>query len=353
MENKKIIKNLIIGLITLSFLVSIGLNIFQYQQIRKLSKGANGGMPTENQSASDVISGPEVMQGGSSGGMTFTGKTTEPNQYHADDLEYQLNAAEEELDIALKQISDEAARKAELKKKESELQEYFFSTLGPSEESMRDSIRSEYSDVFEELNLSPEKQEKIIDILVNNSMASYDFSMEVQNTTPSEEKRAEFAERQKALREDAEEAQEKIKDIMGNTVYEKYREYNETRGLRYTVNEFVESLNESEKPTKEQQQRLITAMHEQSKKIYSEVYNEVSNEDTTFVFPSEREKRDYDYEEQMSRRLEYQDRRHEAYLSAAQDILSASQIKQLKAYFQKERDRSKLMMEISALRNAE
>lgn len=351
MENKKIIKNLIIGLIALSFLVSIGLNIFQYQQIRKLSKGANGGMPTENQSASDVISGPEVMQGGSSGGMTFTGKTTEPNQYHADDLEYQLNAAEEELDIALKQISDEAARKSELKKKESELQKYF-STFGLSEESMRDSIRSQYSDVFEELNLSPEKQEKIIDILVNNSMASYDFSMEVQNTTPSEEKRAEFAERQRALREDAEEAQEKIKDIMGNTDYEKYLEYNETRGQRYTVNEFVESLNESEKPTEQQQQRLITAMHEQSKKIYSEVYNEMSDEDTKFVFPSERES-DYDYEEQMSRSLEYQDRQHEAYLSAAQDILSASQIKQLKAYFQKERDRFKLMMEISALRNAE
>jgi hypothetical protein len=44
MENRKIIKNFTIGLIALSFLASIGLNIFQHQQIRKLYKGVNDGI---------------------------------------------------------------------------------------------------------------------------------------------------------------------------------------------------------------------------------------------------------------------------------------------------------------------
>jgi hypothetical protein len=42
MENRKLITNFTIGLMSLAFLVSIGFNIFQYQQIRKLSNGAMG-----------------------------------------------------------------------------------------------------------------------------------------------------------------------------------------------------------------------------------------------------------------------------------------------------------------------
>jgi hypothetical protein len=51
MENRKIIKNIAIGLICLSFLLSIGLNIFQHRQIRRLSGGVNDRMPSHKQSA--------------------------------------------------------------------------------------------------------------------------------------------------------------------------------------------------------------------------------------------------------------------------------------------------------------
>ena len=204
-------------------------------------------------------------------------------------------------------------------------------------------MRNQYSDFFEELNLSPEKQEKIIDILVNNRMASFEFRSDFQNATPSDEKTAEFAERRKALGEEAEATQDKIKDVLGNSDYERYQEYAETIQARSTVNKFVESLGGSDKPTEQQQKRLVAAIHEQLKAGYSKKNTEAGNEDAKFMSPSERET-DYDAEEQMAKMWEYRDRRDEAYLRAAQDILSASQLESLKEHFQYEREKMQFLL---------
>jgi hypothetical protein len=71
------------------------------------------------------VNGPEVAREGPSGGTTFTGKAKIPNQEQTDDLEYQLDAAEEELDMAQKHLAYKVARKAELKKKETKFQKKY------------------------------------------------------------------------------------------------------------------------------------------------------------------------------------------------------------------------------------
>ena len=162
--------------------------------------------------------------------------------------------------------------------------------------------------------------------------------MEMQNATPSEEKRAEFEQRQKALNEDQE---AKIKEFLGNSDYEKYQEYQRTSGFRYNVNGFMETLGSGEKLTEIQQQELIEAMKEETENISSEM----SDEDNKFLFPSER----YE-EERIGRYLERQERIHEAYIDAAKNILSSSQTDKYREYLKQRRDMIESSLKLQALR---
>ena len=116
MLNTKRGKKAFTSLAFLLFFASIGLNFFQHQKIRKLSTEGHGKMPAMNQSKIAVTSNREGIRGISEA-ATFSGKEREPHRDQVDELEYQLDAAEEELDIALKQISDAAERESEIEKK--------------------------------------------------------------------------------------------------------------------------------------------------------------------------------------------------------------------------------------------
>ena len=156
-----------------------------------------------------------------------------------------LHLAEEELDMAHEQLADEAAKKAELKKMESELQKRY--REDPSYKKMRrNSLDLQYGDLFEELNLSPEKLEEFKDLLVDLQTEFSDFYTEMQEVTPSEEKRAEFEQRSKELQENRE---TKIKEFLGDNNYEKYQEYQGTWLYKYNVTNFMATLESGEELT--------------------------------------------------------------------------------------------------------
>jgi hypothetical protein len=338
METQKVLIKIAYCLVGLSVIVLIGLTIFQHQQIKELSDNVDTETVAKDESAGEAIPGPvETTQNNDTQRTAVAGLEKEAYKNEVDELEYQLDAAEEELDMAQEQLSDELTRKEELKKMELELQKKY--RENPSyRKSMKNSLDRQYGDFFEKLNLSPEKLDEFKDLLVDQQMESSDFYTEMQNVTPSEEKRAEFEQRSKELNENRE---AEIKEFLGDSNYEKYQEYQGTWYLKYQVDNFMATLESGEELTDTQQQELIEAMKEEIKNISSER----SDEDNKFLFPSEM----YD-EERMERTMEYQDRRNEAYLNAAENILSSSQTAKYKEYLKQQRDMMESSMKLQALR---
>lgn len=331
MEIQKVLIKIAYCLVGISIVVLIGLTIFQHQQIKELSSDETLETVTKDETSGKAMPGTvETLE------KSSTQKST-PASKEIDELEYQLDAAEEELDMAHEQLADEAAKKAELKKMESELQKKYRES--PSyRNSMKNSLNRQYGDLFEELNLSPDKLDEFKDILVDNQMAYFDFYTEMQSVTPSEEKRAEFEQRSKDLHENR---QAEIREFLGDSDYEKYQEDRMTWGLKYNVTNFTANLESGEELTETQQQELIEAMKEELENINSEI----SDEDDKFLFPSET------YEEKnIERMLDYQDRMNEAYLNAARGILSSSQTEKYKEYLKQQRDMYESSMKMQALR---
>ena len=259
------------GLICLSFLISIGLNIFQSQQIKKLSRGVNQETSVNNESTGNTISGPgEAVQKGATGRATLAGKEKEPNKDEVNDLNYQLGAAEEEVDMANKQLSDELAKKAESVKNAIELQKKILQD--PAYKKMlRDTYKgmldTTYGPFFKELNLTPEKLGELKELLVDQVMASLDVSQETLGASPSEAKRAELQQRFEDLKK---ENDSKISALLGNTDFKKYETYRDRLSERQIVTMFTESLNPGDKLTEAQQQNLVNAMYQERKNVYSQ-----------------------------------------------------------------------------------
>jgi hypothetical protein len=260
-KRAKMIKKIILGLVSLSVAVLIGFSIYQSQQLKKLDNGADSGSIAGNGSGNVV---PESK--GTSDTALPAVQQKERNVNDVDDLKKQLDSTEKELDSANKKLSDEISRKAELKKKEIELQKQFMKD--PSyKNSMKNYLDTAYSEIFKELNLSPEKLDKLKDLIVEYQMTFSDINLDSYTASTDEEK----ATLKKRAEENYNENQSKLKDLLGNTDYQKYYDYNERGDARSTVNGFMDSLSTDEKLTKDQEKALIETMYKEQSKVFSEI----------------------------------------------------------------------------------
>lgn len=341
MDTKKTGKNLAVFLICLSAIALIGLNIYQHQQIKRYSQDVNH--KTSQETSVDVGStGGEVsgsdkgVQKGDTKRITVAGVEKNTSIDEVDELEYQLEAAEEELDMVHEQLAEDEAKKAEQKKLQKELQKRY--RENPSyRNSMKNFFDRQYADLFKKLNLSQEKLEEFKDLMVEENMAQQDIYLEFDDTTNlSKEEREELGQRYQALHEEYESKKE---DLLEGDDYEIYQAYTESQMERYNVNSYMATLGSDEKLTETQKEELVEAMHEARKDI---VYERIDNdsEDSSNMYS----------EENMAMMLKNEELRHEAYLNAAGSILSASQLEKFKTYLQQDRDQYKLIMEMSALR---
>jgi hypothetical protein len=331
------IKNIAIGLICLSVIALIGLNIHQHQQIEKVSQGTNAKTRVENSATTNQAA---VKQSPSSKGLNKPANLA-PNKYasgnsEVDDLNYQLDAAEEELAMVNRQLSENKAKKAEAEKVSVELQKKYREDTS-FKKSIRDSMAKEYADLFKKLNLSSEETEKFKDLLADEMMAQQDIYLDygTDYSSLTKEEQEELNKRYEALNKEYE---SKKADLLGENDYSIYQSYSSSMGERYYVTSFMESLSSEEKLTDTQKDDLIEAMSEEVKNI---VYERTDVDESASMYD----------EKTIARMLQYQDQRGEAYLKAANDILSEPQIEKLKAYLKREQDEYKLYLEMAALRN--
>jgi hypothetical protein len=338
METKKIIKNIAIGLICLLLPVLIALNIYQYQQNKKLSDNTTSEASVNNSSTTNaIVAKDNTLQKATARRTTLVTRGKAAGNNEADEINYQLDAAEEELDTVNGQLSKEEAKKAELKKAELELHKK--AMKDPSmKKNMKTSLDFQYGDLFKKLNLSPEKLEKFKDLLVDEMIAQQNIYLESEAdaTTLSKEKQAEMSQRYQALNKEYE--AKKIQ-LLGQNGYEECETYMERIGERFNVNGFMESITSGEKVTEAQKEELINAMYEERKDVKFIISDADTAESSNM----------YD-EKSIARMLDFQDRQGEAYIKAAKGILSASQVEQFKAYLKRQRDIAESSIKLEALR---
>jgi len=338
MDTKKTIKNLAIVLICLFGLALIGLNLYQHQQIKKATQGISTELSSDNQSpVADKTGAVSSRLKVADQNPSLAPGESQSAGNEGDDLSYQLEAAEEELEMINKQLSEEEAKKAEQRKIQKELQKRH--REDPSfKTSMKRRMDTQYADLFNKLNLSAEEEDKFKDLLVEEMMAQQDIYYEYDTdsyATLSREQQEELNQRYMVLQNEYESKKE---DLLGEENYVSYQTYSETQGERYNVNAFIETLDTGEKLTETTKEALIGAMHEAMSNV---AYERIDDDSESLSNPYS--------EKNIARMLANYDRRIDAYIKAGNSILSAPQLEQFKSYLQKEREQYKLIMEMSVL----
>jgi hypothetical protein len=321
MENKGMIKRIIMGFLCLAAIVLIGLSIFQ--QIR-LNKAAETNANTAVTKSDVPAISPQPSKKNLSKTAANGDKGKEANKNDVALLKDQLDSTEQELDTANNKLSAEMSRKSELKKKEAELQQQYLKD--PSlKKYLRSSLDMNYSDIFKELNLSPEKLEKLKDILVDKTFAKVQLSPEIQNASTKEQK-DDLLKRYNAIREESE---TKTRELLGNADYEKFEAYNDRGNTRYFVNGYKDTLSANDQLTKDQENALVELMFKEEKRVYAEIGYDPNK---MIEFPSDIK------EGKVAGVLKNTEKIHLASIESAKGTLTASQLGQFKSYLNNYRE---------------
>jgi len=341
MDRKKIIKKIVIAIICLSLPVLICLNVYQRRQIIKslnvaVPETSANKVPTAT--ALPVKEIPVDQKAAQASNIAVKNKTSRNKD--VDDLNYQLNAAQEELASVNKQLADEETRKAELKKSQMELQKRYVKNSSSMKNSMKKSLGIEYEDFFKGLNLSSEKFEMFKDILVDEMMARQNIFADLGDTNNlSKEQQEEINQRFQSIEM---EYDAKKSELLGNDGYKKYQAYMGRSGERYYVNNFIGSLGSDEKLTDVQKTQLIDAMHDEVKNITYEMISYENSESSSNMYTEKR----------IAQMLKNEEKRDDVYLKAAQNILTASQLEKFETSLKQQRDKFESIAKYQSMRNS-
>ena len=329
MDTRRLLKRISWAVIGLAFIVLICLNVFQSRQIKKLDSGFTEQVSQNSASADDQAAG-SVNAAQKTAHFSKSGAVSEIEE--VEDLNYHLQAAEDELDMVHEDLNKEMDRKAEVARLRRESQEKYRQSPG-YKSSARKSIASRNEGFFEAFNISPEDAEAFNDILLAEQIANSEFYWEAEGiTNPTEADRARYEQLQEEMRATYE--TQKI-DLLGEAVYEEYGPYQSKWYIEeYRVGGFSESLDSNEKLTDTQRTALVDALAEAQEARREENAAEIDEAENTYRFPSE------DFNEAgIERMVENMTSRNEASVEAARGVLTPSQIEKLEAQLDQALDR--------------
>jgi len=339
MDTRRLLKSISCAAAGITFIVSIGLNIFQYQQNKKLGDNfhelvSKNNVPTDEQAARRENAGQKTAALSKSGIASGREEVAE--------LNYQLQATEEELDMVHKDLNKEMDRRAELAQQRRELQKQQFQS--PTFLKVRrENTASQYADFFKAFNISPEDAEAFVDILIEEQNDSQEIYYDAEEiVSPTEDDREKFKQLFQSLNDDYE---AKKKDILGEAAFEEIDSYwSRWYYEKYEVGGFSESLDSNEKLSSGQQAAMVDALVDAQETLREE--NAARNEEVrnTYTFPFE-----YYNEESLNRMIKNSTRRSEISVEAVRGILSPSQIGKLETYMDKELDRTITDMKMTGM----
>jgi hypothetical protein len=253
---------------------------------------------------------------------------------HSDELEslnYQLEAAEEEVDLALSELADEREKQAEFAENAKNLQKKMMqdpAMKAMMQSSMKAAMDINYGPLYEMLGLPEEQLGEFKELLFEQQMAALDIGQEILGGSPSEEEKAKVQQLMEAYKT---EYDEKMSAFLGAENFDTFEAYQERLMERQTVTPFFDSLNPDEKLTEAQQQVIIEAMYEKRKTVEAEYGIDPDNLEVAFN------------EAVSEASIERLNQTFNGYVESVQDTLSESQAQQFEAYIQTRRE----MMEAS------
>jgi hypothetical protein len=195
---------------------------------------------------------------------------------------------------------------------------------------LKNEIDKKNAGIFNELNLSPEKLDKLKDLLFGFQMASLEIDFDSYAAVTDEEKAA----LKKRAGEDYKKNQSKLKDLLRKADYQKYYDYNERTDARSIISSFVDSLGPDDKLTKDQEKALVEAMYKEQSKVFSEIGYDPNK---TIEFASDVKAGKVDGRSKNMEKI------FSGSIEKVKGILSASQIEQFKNFLKNYRE----MMDMS------
>jgi hypothetical protein len=331
MQDAKITKKIVLGLVCLFVLAMVGLSAYGYLQTRKAAESGGSEKAMNGSTTNTVSAETKPDKEIAAQNSAPEDKGTKIKKSNSDDVSYQLDAAEEELDMAHKKLSEEISRKAELKKTEIELQKKYMQD--PSyKKRIRNYLESFYGPLFKDLNLSPEKAEQFKDLLTDFQMAVGEMNPEIL-TASSKEDAARIQKRYDDLEK---ESNINVAELIGSDGYEKFKVYKDQVLERSLLSGFSESLGTGEKLTEDQQKVFLNAIYKDHKTVFSGMeYDPTQRLD----FPATMT------EEDISFRIKTEDNLDAAYQKTASNMLSPSQYEQFLKFLKNRRDMEDLYLQ--------
>ncbi len=311
------------SLISILLVTSIGFNIYLYQ---KINKAPDISAYSENKLSRERITEQYTKN-------ESPAKSAKPDQAvkesalktRVNELEYNLEIAEEDADTAYDQLSEELDKKEEYKNAIKTVRSLSLeNNLTTARKTALINSLNVYDPLFDKLNISEEEFQEFKNILADRAMET--ASLRINGFATGAEGRANMSK----VRKVSAEHNARIRDLLGDDQYGVYLDY--TRRMReYTdLDNFSATLPPDNNITQEQRDLLVEAMYKGRMAATSEIQSDESlNQQERMLLPFKITK--------LS---------NEKGLEAGRSILTPEQYDRYKAFMDEKNTRMEQMMKI-------
>jgi len=305
MDSRKLIVRISYGLNALLIVTIVGLLVYyQYRPIRQMSD-TNQKVPL-----SAAISDSNTLAETNTQTAPIAEGGVGQLEAKVETLRYQLEAAEEELEMTREDLANKKGMDEELQDMIAMEKKMWENPveMNRRRRMMENVITKEYGALFEKLGLPDEKLQDFRILLVDNYM---------------QEEKLPFLYMDQSLQEQLENQktnlEEQARELLGAENYEIYYTYNEQFYERLMLFNEFDPLGASLGLSVEKEQALIDAMHEARKKVFAE-YSIDTTGVKNLIWPE-------DLVESMNMRLDV----YNSYIESGRRVLSGSQAEQFEA----------------------
>ena len=313
MDSRKLIVRISYGLNALLIVTIVGLLVYyQYRPIRQMSD-TNQKVPL-----SAAISDSNTL--------AETNTQTAPNaeggvgqlEAKVETLRYQLEAAEEELEMTREDLANKMGMDEEFQDMIAMEKKMWENPveMNRRRRMMENFITKEYGALFEKLGLPDEKLQDFRTLLVDNYMQEEKLDFLQMDQSLQEEESKEI---QQQLENQKTKFEEQARELLGAENYEIYYTYNEQFHERLMLFDEPDPLGASLGLSVEKEQALIDAMYEARKEVFAE-YGIDTTGVKNIIWPE-------DLVESMNMRLDV----YNSYIESGRRVLSGSQAEQFEA----------------------
>jgi hypothetical protein len=330
MNTRNVLVKIAYGIIAALVIVLVGLLIYQQHLIRqmadeKTSASSTVGVTAENGNPNDINASLK--------GSVPSGKGVPAPE--VDELIYQLESTEEELEMTRSDLADEMDKQAEKSSEFIAMQKKMLenpATRKLIRTNFENAMDTTYGDLFETLGLSDEKIQELKGLFADHQMEAMETAFDMMGQSLSEEEKKETA---TMLEAQNSEFEDQVKDLLGSEDYEVYEAYHDRLAERQYTTTFTDSLSDDEGLTAQQEEELIEAMYQARKEVEAE-YN-IGSEVEEIADPTAA----------MDKQLEHMDRLFESYTESARSVLSESQALQFETKMKEQQEMMKVSLEMA------